>query len=128
MLNILQENIASSDDEEEGVRYKPHKFKVYYESLLIWFDNHESTCKANTGNHFIGQLRPIRNMPFKGYGVLINVGGEGTVKWNIEDDDDKIYYIIIHNFNYIHEPPIFLIYTQKRSKQADDNHPKSGGT
>ena len=62
-------------------------------------------------NKFIGLLRPIKNSLVKGYGVMIKVRGDVIVKMKIEDDDGEIYFIVIHNVNYIPEYPICLIST-----------------
>ena len=68
---------------------------------------------ANNTNHFIGLLKAINNRGFKSYGGVIKVRGEGAVKWKIEDDDGKIYSIIIHNVNYVPEAPICLLSPQQ---------------
>ena len=98
----------------------------YY--LFIAVDNHASTCMTKNVNHFILPHRPINNRVVKGYGGLVKVRGDETVKCKIEDDDGKIHSIIIHNVNYLPESLICILLPQQWSQQAADNHPKPDGT
>ena len=63
----------------------------------------------NSVNQFIVPLITIWNRVFKGYGGIIKVIGEGTVRRKIEGDYEKLYSIIIHNANHASEPPICLL-------------------
>ena len=44
---------------------------------------------SNNVKHFIGPLPPIRNILVKGYGGIVKVRSEITIKWKIEYDDIK---------------------------------------
>ena len=126
-LRVLQANVASSDDEEEGIGDNPHKFRVESDYFLIGFYINDSTCIINNVNHFIGPLRPINNRVVNVYGGMIKFRREVTLKWNIEDNDRNVHSVIIHNVNYLPESPICLILPQQWSHQADKNHPISDG-
>ena len=64
----------------------------------------------NNANNVIVPLIPINNIVVKGYGGLIKVRGEGTIKYKIEDSNGKIYSVIIKNVKYGPEAPICLKY------------------
>ena len=80
-INTMHANVASSHDEERGTGYMPQKFKVDQDSLLIGVDNLAYTLMINNIHHFIGTLITITIRVVKGYGGVIKVRGEGTVKW-----------------------------------------------
>ena len=63
-------------------------------------------------------------MAVKGYGGVIKVGGEGMVKWKIQDDDLKKCFIIIHRVNYVPKAPNFLLWPNRWDQQSSDNHKK----
>ena len=48
----------------------------------------------------------------KGFGVLVQVKGEGTLMWKIEDDDGVIHPINIKKALYVPESPSCLLYPQ----------------
>ena len=75
------------------------------DSSLIVVNKHASMFMSDNTNHYIRPLWPIKNCIVKVYGLMVGFGGYNTIKWNIEDDNGKVNYIIIHNVNYIPEPP-----------------------
>ena len=105
----MQENAASSENEEEWIGEKTRKFRVESDSFLIWVDNHYSTHKTNNYNHSIGIIIPIKNGVVKLYGVVIKARGEEKVKKKIEYHDGKVHYINIHNVNCLPEATICLL-------------------
>ena len=127
-IKVMYENEASSTDEEVGTCNRQRKLKVKSDYLLIGVEHHASTFMTNITRHFIGPLKPISNRVVKAYGGVIKVIGEGTVKCNIEDDDEQIHSIIIHKVNYLPEDPVLLIYPKNWFQQDSGNQPKTDGT
>ena len=82
----------------------------------------------NIINYFICPLKTINNYVVKGYGGVIKVRREGRIKYNIDDNYRQIHSIIIQNFIYITEVPIWMISPQQCYQQETDNHQKSYGT
>ena len=64
----------------------------------------------------------------KGFGVLVQVKGEGTLMWKIEDDDGVIHPINIKKALYVPESPSCLLSPQKWAQQANINYPKPDST
>ena len=60
-------------------------------------------------NLFVGPLRPMKKKVVKGCGGMITIRGEETIKWKIEENNEKINYIFIHSINYVPGPIICLI-------------------
>ena len=79
----MHSNVESSEEEEDETGGRTHKFKVESDSLLVEVDNNASTCMAIKICHFLVTLKPNNNRLVKGYGVVVKVRREGTVKCKI---------------------------------------------
>ena len=64
----------------------------------------------------------------KDFGVMIQVKGERTIIWKIEDDDGIINPIKIKKALYVTEAPSCLIAQQQRTHQANGNYTNPDGT
>ena len=62
------------------------------------------------------------------FGVMIQVNGEGTIVWKIEDYDRIIHPIKIKKALYVPQAQSCLIAPQQWEQQENDNYPKPDGT
>lgn len=104
------------------------KFRYESDSFTIGIDNHASKCIPNDIKYFITPLTPTPNAYLKGTGGNLVVRGTGAVRWMIEDDNSKIYTIIIKDFLYLQELKFCLLSPQHWSQQTYDNSPNPRGT
>ena len=105
-----------------------HQAQFDSDSFEIGVDNHASRCISNNINHFITEISPTPNAKLRGTGGTIPVLGEGTIKWNIADDNGKAHDIIIRNCLYVPDAPTCLLSPQHWSQQSNDNSPNRNGT
>ena len=100
------------------------------DSFTIGIDNHASRCISNNINHFLNPLSTnARLSRIRGIGNhMLEVKGEGTVQWPVEDDNGYKHNLRIDNVLYVPEAPICLLSPQHWSQQAQDNSPKRHGT
>ena len=64
----------------------------------------------------------------KDFGGVVQVKGEGTIMWKIENDDWVVHTINIIKALYVPESPSCLISPQKCAQQANHNYLKPGIT
>ena len=98
------------------------------ESFTIVIGNHATTAFSNISSHFIGLINPVKGKIVKGFGVMIQFKGEGTIVWKIKYDDGIVHPIKIKKVLYIPEAPSCLLAPQQWSQQVNKNYPKTDGT
>ena len=91
------------------------------DSFLIGVDNHATTTISNDKSHFT-------NIGVKGFGNnMVKATDKGTLKWKIEDDEDKVHIFTIYNALYIPQSSLCILCPQW-AKQANDHYPIHNGT
>ena len=86
-----------------NIRCKPKKLAVDSESFTIGIDNHTSTTTPNRSRNFVGTIKPVKGKMVKGFGGVVQVMGDGTILWKIEDDDGVVHTINIKKALYVLE-------------------------
>ena len=76
-----------SPEKRSDIRCKPHKLSVDSDSFTISIYNHALTTIYNKPSHFVGAISSVKGEMVKGFVGAIQVKGEGTIVWKIEDDD-----------------------------------------
>ena len=84
-------------------------FQYDSDSFVIGIDNHASKIMFNNIKHFITLSTPTPNTFVKGAGGYINVMDSSTLRCRIEDDDKKVYTILIKNGLYVPNTPKCLL-------------------
>ena len=74
---------------------KPQNLALDSNSFTIGIDDNESTTISNRSINFIGPITPVKGNMVKGFGGVVQVMGEGTILWKIEDDDGVVHTIKI---------------------------------
>ena len=74
---------------------KPQNLALDSNSFTIGIDDNESTTISNRSSNFIGPITPVKGNMVKGFGGVVQVMGEGTILWKIEDDDGVVHTIKI---------------------------------
>jgi len=97
------------------------------DSFIIGIDNHSSCVMDNNKDHFIGKIKPTRNQEVISASGTLQIQGEGTVEWRIEDDDGRVHKKRFQA-KYVPDLPICLLPPQCWSQQAKDNFPQRNGT
>ena len=64
----------------------------------------------------------------KGFGGVVQEKGEGTILWNIEDDNGVVNPINIKKALYIPESRSCLLAPQQWARHANNNHPNPDST
>ena len=82
-------------------------------------DNHVSTTILNKYSHFIGSITTVKVIMVKGFGGVVEVKGEGTIVWKIEDDNVVIHPIKIKKSLYVPEAPSYLYTPQQWVQQSN---------
>ena len=82
-------------------------------------DNHVSTTISNKSSHFIGSITTVKVIMVKGFGGLVEVKGEVTLVWKIEDDNVFIPTIKIKKSLYVPEAPSYLFTPQQWVQQSN---------
>ena len=98
------------------------------DSFKIGVDNHASRCMSNNRAHF-ENFRPSRsNATVGGIAGGLEIKGEGTFVFKLEDDDGKLHTIRIPNSLYLPRLPVSLLSPQHWAQEANDNVPIPRGT
>ena len=95
---------------------------------MIDIDNHASGCISKDIDHFITALTPTPQSYLRGIREEPNVKGEGTLVWNIIDDQGRSHKINIKNYLYIPNLLSHLASPQYWDKQANDYYPSPNRT
>ena len=99
------------------------------DSFKIGVDNHASRCMSNNLAHFV-DFRPTHGNGAMVGGIQggLSIRGEGTLVFNVEDDDGRVHTIRIPHSLYLPELPMCLLSPQHWAQEADDNVPIPRGT
>lgn len=99
------------------------------DSFEIGIDNRTSYSMSGYVKDFASPIQPIKNYWIRGIsGAHVRVNGVGTIKWKIDDDENKTHEILIPNSLYIKSFKGRLLSPQHWGQVADDNHPMKDGT
>ena len=53
-------------------------------------DNHPSRKISNQKAYSVQVIRPLPHQHIRGISIKVVIKGQGTVKWNIEDDNGRV--------------------------------------
>ena len=102
------------------------------DSFEISVDNCASRCMTNQIDHFITPPEPLRVQQQTVQGINkdipLEVKGEGTIQWKIEDDNGQVHSHQIRKALYVPALPFCLLSPQHWAQSANDNFPKKHGT
>ena len=73
--------------------------------FAIGIYNHVSTTISNRSSQFFGTITPVKGEILKVFGGMIQVKGEETIVWKIEDHDGIVHPIKIKKALYVSEAP-----------------------
>jgi hypothetical protein len=114
---------------DKKLRKDAHQLHFDSDSFIIGIDNHASRSISNNIDHFSTALRLPKNGFIQGVGgELLQVKGEGTLVWHIEDDSGRTHKITIKESLHVPKAPICLLSPQHWSQSADDKNPNPHGT
>ena len=82
------------------------------DSFITAIDKNSYTTIHNKSIHFIGVITTVKGKMVKGFGLMVQVKGEGTLIWKIEDGDGIIHPIKTKKAIYVPEEPSCLIAPQ----------------
>jgi hypothetical protein len=89
------------------------------DSCLIGVDNYASKCMANTP-HLFEDLHLNNKGQVDGINSGLDIAGQGTFKFNITNDDEKIHAIKIPNSLYVPNLKRCLLLPQHWAQEAGD--------
>ena len=118
---------STSNSTGDGEKYKA-KYKFDIDSYMIGIDNHASRCISNDIDHCITAFTPTPCSYLRGITGDLKVKGEGTLVWNIDNEQGSCHKIKIKNCVYVLGLPSCLASPQHCADQADDNYPRPDGT
>ena len=95
---------------------------------MTGIENYASRYTSNDIDHFITTPIPTAKSYLKGIGGDLKGKGEGTLLWNINDNQRRSHKIKIKNCLYVADYSFFLTSLQHLAKQANDNYPSPNGT
>jgi len=129
--NYLQALVANSNNTGSNTsNYQISHFDS--DSYEISIDNCASRCMTNQINHFIMPPEPLKTQQQTVQGInkerSLEVKGEGTIQWKIEDNNGQVHSHQIKRALYVPELPFCLLSPQHWAQSADDNFPKKHGT
>ena len=94
---------SKSSDKPSEICSRSQKSPGDSYSFIISIDKHAYTTIHNISNHFIVVITPVKGKMVKVFGVMVQVKGEGTFIWKIEDGDGIIHPIKTKKTIYVPE-------------------------
>ncbi len=91
------------------------------ESICI--DTGASACISKIRSSFIN-LHPVSNIKIKGIGTGLPIGGIGTLRWSLRDDNNNDIDLFIKDALYVPDAPMGLLCPQQIAQQT--GHPGDG--
>ena len=122
---VFQANGDPCNKEEDNKA--PREVSFDTDSTDLRVDNHASRCISSHISDFINVPRPV-NVSIHGIGGVVRNNMEGTVEWQIEDDDGKKHTIQIPNTIYSPQANCRILSLQHWSQTAKDHSPNPRGT
>ena len=111
---------------DSRVRQTPLRCRFDVGSFPIGLDQHSSRCISNQKEHFI-DLKPARYKDIMGTGGNATIGGEGTLRWRIEDDHGEVHIFLIPQSLYVPSSPKCLLSPQHFAQVGPDEHRHTTG-
>jgi hypothetical protein len=76
-----------------------------------------------------GTIKSVVGKQVRGFGNKVSViTHQGTVRWDVYDDDGKVHAIIVPNTYYVPKCELRLLSPQHWAQELNDNYPSSDGT
>ena len=121
--NLLPYFIGLTADNDTG-----HQASFYLESFIIGVNNHSSNTISNNRAHFIRNFHSLPHQYIKGISGQIAIKGQGTIRWNIEDEKDGVHTLYIKYALYVLESIISVLCPQHWYQHSQNNFPTYMGT
>ena len=109
-------------------RSGPSTIRFDSDSYPIGVDGHASCCMGNHPDQFEDLKLTTDGRSVSGIGSGVIIKGEGTFKFNIEDDTGQTHTIRIPHSLYVPSLKRVLLSPQHWAQEACDNHPQRHGT
>ena len=82
------------------------------DSFIIGVDNLASRRIYNQRYNFITNFYPLPHRHTQGIGGQISIKGKVTIRWKIEDDEDRVHTLYIKYALYVAKSPLFVLFPQ----------------
>ena len=113
--------------DEDGDNKEPRQVHFDTDAKDLRVDNGASKCISSYIEDFIDIPRPV-NKSIIGIGGILTHNMEGTVEWQIQDDDGRTHTIRIPNTLYSPQAGVRILSPQHWAQVAKDHKPLKRGT